>query len=163
MILILCLLTCFFGNAQIVTYSPSSNIKDSNLYIFSSPYYKVELVQENISKNSFVYAMNAMHTTNNSKSTSWVNFSFEGTIKVKVTVLHKEVDFAQVLPRSSHIKVDVLDSETIQFELSKAGHYSVEFEKGIFIEHPLLIFANPLETDVPSKNDENVIYFGAGF
>ena len=82
---------------------------------------------------------------------------------VKVTVLHKEVDFAQVLPRSSHIKVDVLDSETIQFELSKAGLYSVEFEKGIFIEHPLLIFANPLETDVPSKNDENVIYFEAGF
>ena len=54
MILILCLLTCFFGNAQIVTYSPSSNIKDSNLYIFSSPYYKVELVQVNKTRGESV-------------------------------------------------------------------------------------------------------------
>ncbi|RXP62729.1 hypothetical protein EC396_03150 [Lutibacter sp. HS1-25] len=163
LIFLVIILRCFFVNAQIVTYQPSSNISNDNPYIFSSPYYKVQISQNNEIKDVFVYAMNAMHITNNSKSTSWVNFSFEGTIKVKVTVLKKNVDFAQVLPRKANISVAIIGENSIEFEISKDGYYSVEFEKGIFIEHPLLIFANPLEKDVPKKNDPNVIYFEAGY
>ncbi|WP_445725635.1 hypothetical protein [Flavobacterium sp.] len=151
------------ASAQIVTYQPSSNINSGNSYIFSSPFYKVQISQNNEIKDVFVYAMNAMHTTNNSKSTSWVNFSFEGTINVKVTILNNKVDFAQVLPRSFNIDVQKNDENSIEFEISKEGHYSVEFEQGIFIEHPLLIFANPLEKDVPKKDNPNVIYFEAGY
>ena len=153
----------FVSNAQVVTYKTSTNITDSNKNIFPSPYYKVEILQNKKENDVFVYAMNAMHTTNNSKSTSWVNFSFEGTVKIRVTILKGEVNFAQVLPRHSNIAIQIINESTIEFNVSKAGHYSVEFEKGIFIEHPLLIFANPLEKDIPNKTDKNVIYFDDGY
>jgi polygalacturonase len=151
------------AQCQIITYKPSSNIQDNNPYIFKSPYYKVELFQESIKREVFVYSMNAMHTTNNSKSTSWVNFSFEKEILVKVTILNKEVDFSQVIPKSANIKTKLESKNTISFKFEKAGQYSVEFEKGIFIEHPLLIFANPLEKNIPKKGDKNVVYFEAGY
>ncbi|MHB0755145.1 glycoside hydrolase family protein [Polaribacter sp. M15] len=151
------------SNSQIVTYKAAPNISDNNPYIFESPYYKVELSQNAVKKPTFVYGMNAMHTTNNSKSTSWVNFSFDGEVTVKVTVLYKQIDFAQILPRSSNIAITILDKNTISFSIKKPGHFSVEFEKGIFIEHPLLIFANPLEKNTPKKEDKNVVYFEAGF
>jgi len=28
--------------------------------------------------------------------------------------------------------------------------------------HPLLIFANPIEADIPQRNDPNIIYYGPG-
>jgi Glycosyl hydrolases family 28 len=157
------LLYCLLAKAQIVTYEMPSNVKGNNEYIFSSPYYKVELIQENKVVPSNVFVMNAMHVTNNSKSTSWTNFSFQGTIKVRVILLKSKVNFVQVLPRISNIKVQIINDTTIEFELAKAGHYSVEFEKGIFIEHPLLLFANPLEENIPNRNEKNVIYFEPGF
>ncbi len=157
------LLYCLQTNAQIVTYEKSSNVNDKNEFVFSSPYYEVALIQGNEVVSTPVYAMNAMHVTNNSKSTSWTNFSFEGTIKVRVVLLKSKVNFVQVLPRIANTKVQIINDTTIEFEITKAGHYSVEFEKGIFIEHPLLLFANPLEVGVPKKGDPKVIYFEPGF
>lgn len=157
------LLYCLQSNAQMVTYTMPPNGKEKNDYFFSSPYYKVELIQNNEVVNTNVYAMNAMHVTNNSKSTSWTNFSFQGTTKVRVILLKSKVNFVQVLPRISNTKVQIINDTTIEFEITKAGHYSVEFEKGIFIEHPLLLFANPLEKNIPNRGDKNVIYFEPGF
>ena len=154
---------CLQANAQIVTYEKSSNVNDKNEFIFSSPYYKVALIQGSEVLDTPVYAMNAMHMTNNSKSTSWTNFSFDGTIKVRVFLLKSKVNFVQVLPRIANAKVQIVNDTTIEFEITKAGQYSVEFEKGIFIEHPLLLFANPLEVGIPKKGDSNVIYFEPGF
>ncbi len=155
--------SALLGFSQIETYQPSSNINDNNPYIFSSPYYKVELSQGNLVKESFVYAMNAMHNTNNSKSTSWINFSFKKPVNVKVTVLYKDIDFSQVLPRKLNIVTEKVTERSVEFTITETGHYSVEFEEGIVIEHPLLIFANPLEEDVPNKMDEDVIYFESGY
>ena len=52
--------------------------------------------------------------------------------------------------------------EVIEFELSKPGHFSVEFDEGIRIDHPMLIFANPKETEIPDPDAPGVVYFGAG-
>jgi polygalacturonase len=106
--------------------------------------------------------MNALHKTNVSKTTAWVNFSFSGKITVKVTKLQGKIDFCQVLPRSKNIQVTTQNNQ-VSFDITQQGHYSVEFQKGIVIDDPLLIFANPLETNVPEKGDPNVIRFEDGY
>ena len=46
------------------------------------------------------------------------------------------------------------------FELTRPCNVSVEVNGDIF--HNLHLFANPLETDVPDKNDPDVLYYGPG-
>jgi hypothetical protein len=160
--ILFCLLLISYHSAfsEVQTYSVPTEISKGNAFIFPSKEYKVELVQDKVF-SPFVYTMNAMHITNVSKTTGWVNFSFSGKVKVRVTKLNGNIEFCQVLPKSKNVKVGITGS-VVEFELSEAGHYSVEFQKGIIIDHPLLIFANPLETDFPTKNDPNTIYFGDG-
>jgi hypothetical protein len=160
--ILFCLLLISYHSAfsEVQTYSVPTEISKGNAFIFPSKEYKVELVQDKVF-SPFVYTMNAMHITNVSKTTGWVNFSFSGKVKVRVTKLNGNIEFCQVLPKSKNVKVGIIGS-VVEFELSEAGHYSVEFQKGIIIDHPLLIFANPLETDFPTKNDPNTIYFGDG-
>ncbi len=160
--ILFCLLLISYQSAfsEVQTYSVPTEVSKGNAFIFPSKEYKVELVQDKVF-SPFVYTMNAMHITNVSKTTGWVNFSFSGKVKVRVTKLNGNIEFCQVLPKSKNVKVGITGS-VVEFELSEAGHYSVEFQKGIIIDHPLLIFANPLETDFPTKNDPNTIYFGDG-
>jgi hypothetical protein len=160
--LLLLMLSSSFIKAQIVTYKPSQNISANNPYIMPSTEYKVELIQNGDIVSAFVYQMNAMHTTNNSKTTAWVNFSFSDRVTVRVTPLNFNPEYCAVLPASKQISTRKTN-KSIEFDIDKPGHYSVEFEKGVYIEHPLLIFANPMETNIPDEGDKNVIYFGPGY
>lgn len=162
-LLFLLFLTSVSVHAQLVTYPAAPNITEDNRFIYPSPYYKVELIQKNKSVDDFVYCMTPMHTTNNSKSTSWVNFSFEGEVKVKVTNLVHPIDHLEVLPKRAGISIEKENDSVAVFTIHKPGHYSIEFEEGVFVDHPLLVFANPLEENVPDKNDPNVIFFEPGY
>lgn len=154
------IIACQSALAEVQTYLVPAEISKGNAFIYPSKEYKVELIQDK-TYQPFVYTMSAMHTTNVSKTTGWVNFSFSGKVKVQVTKVNGNIEFCQILPKNKNVKVEI-KGNVLEFELSEPGHYSVEFLKGIVIDHPLLIFANPLETDVPSKNDPNTIYFGDG-
>ncbi|MEM9986590.1 MAG: hypothetical protein AAF804_15975, partial [Bacteroidota bacterium] len=158
----LTLLLTSLMDAKVVTYPATPNIRSDNPYIAPSTQYRVELIQGNQTLEVFTYQMQAMHRTNNSLTTAWVTFSFDGSVEVRVTPLGQSVDFAQVLPRSAAIEVQKLPG-SIRFTLDRPGHYSVEFEPGIRIAHPLLIFANPLESSPPDTTEEDLIYFGPGF
>ena len=150
--------------AQVKVYKPAINISAQNVNIFPSKQYKISLFQHGVEYSSFVYCMNAMHTTNNSKTTAWTNFSFENVLTIRIEVLEKEnINYVNVLPSSKSIEVRRIGNRSIEFEISEPGQYSVEFEKGILIEHPLLLFANPIEIEIPAKENENVIYFENGY
>ncbi len=162
-ILKMIVLGCFMHvQAQVITYPPTANMVDGNTYIHPSKDYKVSLLQNGKITKDFTYCMKAQHETNNSKNTSWNNFSFAGSVTVVVERLKDSVDFAQVLPRSANIKIKKENSNTVSFTLDKPGHYSVEFERGIVINYPLLLFANPLEEDIPDPADPGVVYFKPG-
>lgn len=160
-IVLLLSLLCFHTKAQVLVHNPCEQIAKGNKYLMPSSEYKVEVWQNGKMQNAFVHSMDAMHSTNNCKTTAWVNFSFAGKVKIKVYKLKGNAKECYVLPQSSKIK-PILKKGFIEFEITKSGHYSVEFEKNIFIEHPLFIFANPLETNIPSPKDSNVVYFADG-
>lgn len=114
---------------------------------------------------SFVYQALARKTdTNREVDTSWTSLSFRGRITVSVTNLAAEgATGCLVRPASAGI-VTGFSANTCTFSVSRPGHLSVEFLPNVHnpVLHPMLVFANPPEVDVPSPGDPNVRYFGPG-
>lgn len=148
--------------AKVITYSPPAEIqKNRTEFMASSRHYQVEVVQDGRVTPCFVYEMQALQYTNVSKTTAWAQFDFEGPVTVRVTRLEAPVKFCQVLPSSKNITVRK-EGNRVEFDLERPGQFSVEFQQGVRIDHPLLIFADPLEKNVPSPDDPGVIYFKPG-
>ncbi|MDO9635231.1 MAG: hypothetical protein Q7J05_09410 [Paludibacter sp.] len=90
------------------------------------------------------------------RSISWTNFSFEGSIRVEVTVLNQQKVpvkglGVRILP-SRHQIQPVVEDNVVSFTLDKPGQFSVEIgEEGY--KNGLMIFANPPETNIPDEHD----------
>ncbi len=132
----------------------------------ASDQYRVTVQQLHGPQPSFVYQALARKTdTNKEADTSWTSFSFAGFVIVKVTQLQPTAATGcLVRPESARI-TSVLIGHTCVFGLTKAQNLSVEFtpQAGAYVTHPMLVFANPPETDTPpATGDPNVLYFGPG-
>jgi hypothetical protein len=69
------------------------------------------------------------------------------------------LDNLVIRPQSLGLKPTMNDDGTFSIAVDKPCQFSVEYDGRL---HPLLIFVNPLETDVPNEGDDNVIYYGPG-
>ena len=89
---------------------------------------------------------------------SFANFDMSGSVVVRITS-KRSLRNVVIRPQSYGIKPRPEDDHTISFTLERPLKLSVEPDgrKG-----PLLLFANPIETDAPKAGDENVVYFGPG-
>ena len=88
-------------------------------------------------------------------------FDFEGTVEITVTVPDIDIETVTVRPSAYNIKPLVNRKDhTVTFYVSEPDAYTVEFNNQV--ERAVHIFANPLETDVPDFEDENVKYIGPG-
>jgi len=92
-------------------------------------------------------------------SYSFVQFDFSGTVNVKVHAPNRVLKRTIILPLSKRVKFSAVDANTITITLNKPCQLSVEPEGK---RQPLLIFANPLEENVPKQGDPNILYFGPG-
>ncbi|HWR18633.1 MAG TPA: glycosyl hydrolase family 28 protein [Clostridia bacterium] len=88
-------------------------------------------------------------------------FDFEGTVKIDIQMpgLDKDIESATVLPTAAGIVPEVKDNH-VSFTISEPGQYTVVYNGSV--NKATHIFANPLETDIPDKEDPNVIYIGPG-
>jgi len=93
---------------------------------------------------------------------SFAYFDFSGHAEVRVTHNRVHVQVAEVRPFSCHIypRINKQATDTFTFTLDRPLNLSIEVNGDRL--HNLHLFANPLETDVPSATDTNVIYFGPG-
>jgi hypothetical protein len=89
---------------------------------------------------------------------SFSYFDFSGEVKIKITSLKKSLDKLVIRPLSASA-VTKVDGNTVTFTINKPCKLSIEPDGRL---EPLLIFANPLEINLPKKDDPNVIYFGPG-
>ena len=129
--------------------------------IFASDQYSVKVEQGGTQHDSFVYLCNSQQETNRSKTTSYTTFSFSGAVTVVVTRLKgtQPIKTCAILPSSFGIE-PIISGNTVTFKLERPRKISVEFDDEII--HPMLVFADALETDKPNVNDPNVIYYGPG-
>ena len=124
-----------------------------------SPHYRVEVEQAGHRSEVFVYVSAAQWKTNASQDAAWAPFAFSGQVTVRVTKSNGAFSRCRVLPSSRGIKTRVA-GRTAEFTLDRPGQFAIEFDESI--EHPLLVFADPPETDIPAREDPNVIWFGPG-
>lgn len=84
------------------------------------------------------------------RSIHWGHFSFQGKVKVTVQV-NKDIEGKEikVYPSRHDIKVNKQDANCFSFMLDRPGQFSVEIGEDGYKEG-LLIFADPMETDVPA-------------
>ncbi|MBN1360386.1 MAG: hypothetical protein JW993_07335 [Sedimentisphaerales bacterium] len=89
---------------------------------------------------------------------SFANFDMSGPVVVRITSA-RSLRQTVVRPTSAGVKPVVEDDHTLALTLQKPCKLSIEPDgkKG-----PLLLFANPLQTDAPKPDDANVVYFGPG-
>lgn len=86
-------------------------------------------------------------------------FGADGLVKVEITANMVNVEDVEVLPKVKEYPHWIEDGNIVLYvsEGDKAG-VVINGDK----EHPLFIFVHGLETDKPSKDDPNVVYFEAG-
>jgi len=89
---------------------------------------------------------------------AFANFDLSGQIVVRVAC-KRSLRNVVIRPESAGIRPIVEGDHTLTFTLDGPRKLSVEPDgkKG-----PLLLFANPLETDPPKPDDPDVVYFGPG-
>ncbi|MDF2542526.1 MAG: hypothetical protein K0S47_2244 [Herbinix sp.] len=88
-------------------------------------------------------------------------FDFEGIANIEVSVPNIELETVLISPISAGIEpvIDAVNHK-VSFTVTDPGTYTLTFNDSP--SRALHIFANPLETEVPSEDDENVIYIGPG-
>ena len=92
------------------------------------------------------------------RSISWVNFSFDKEVTVEVKVL----DTGKVPVDASNVKIlptrygiiPSVNGNVVTFTMAKPGQCSVEIGANGY-KNGLMIFANPMETDVPDPAKDN--------
>jgi len=89
---------------------------------------------------------------------SFANFDMSGPVVIRVTS-ERSLRNTVIRPQSAGVRMTVVDDHTLSLSLDRPCKFSLEPDgkKG-----PLMLFANPLETDTPKEGDPNVVYFGPG-
>jgi len=85
-------------------------------------------------------------------------FDMQGSVDISISY-KSPVTAARLLPETSGIKLST-NGSTVRFTLSNPQNLTLEVNHDLV--HSLHIFANPMETNAPSPNDPNVVYFGPG-
>lgn len=93
----------------------------------------------------------------------YVYFDFdEDGYQVIEVVTNYDFTSVEIQP-SRHNITPVFGGHTIRFEITEPGQYFVKTNgdntNGNTSDNNLYIFANPKETDIPDKNDPNVVWF----
>ncbi|MEG2820740.1 MAG: hypothetical protein RR868_08330, partial [Muribaculaceae bacterium] len=83
--------------------------------------------------------------------------SFAEAVEIRVTKLNGNFKSAEIRPKSFFIEGNKVDN-TLTFTMNKPQKVSVEFDGDRW--NNLFIFADNVETNIPDKNDENVLWYG---
>jgi len=111
----------------------------------------------------FVYEVNVNHRrefawTNDFEKNAVAYFDFEGRANVEISTADS-VNAVKVSPLDYEI-TPTFSGTTINFTIEQPANYVIEINGNS--NKVIHLFANPLEIDVPSEDDENVIYLAPG-
>ena len=92
------------------------------------------------------------------RSIHWAKFSFGSPITVRVRVNNTTLvpmGTVRILP-SRHGVTSTTSGDVVTFTITEPGQYSVEIGTNGY-KNGLILFADPLETDIPDKSDPNCL------
>ena len=94
-----------------------------------------------------------------SKQSSMAYFDFCGSVDVSVTSIDRPIQSVVVRPLSYGIVPEV-QANTLTFTLTQPRNLVIQIDDDIF--DVLHLFSNTIDTNAPSPDDPNVIYYGPG-
>ena len=89
---------------------------------------------------------------------SFANFDTSGPVSVRI-VSKRSLRETVIRPQTAGVELKVEDDHTLILKLRGPRKLSIEPDGK---KRPLLLFANPLQRDLPKPDDPGVIYFGPG-
>jgi hypothetical protein len=98
------------------------------------------------------------HSADYFDTAAFAYFDMQGKVTITVTI-PGEVTSAKILPASAAINA-VLNKHTVSFTLTQPRNLTIEIN-GEYVQS-LHLFANPIETNIPRRDDPDVIFFGPG-
>lgn len=134
------------------------------LSIRSSTAYSVTVIQEGQRYESFVYQIQAQETRDwRHNVCSFTTFSFSEPVVIEVKKLNGAwINSCRVYPSSYGITPELVGYNTVRFSVARPMKKMAVIFNDNWTTHPLLVFADPLETNAPQPGDADVIYFGPG-
>lgn len=88
-------------------------------------------------------------------------FDFAGSADIEITVPNQDLEKVTISPLHYGIEPEIdREHHTVSFSVKEPDTYTVQFNDRP--ERAVHIFANPIETEIPDFEDENVIYVGPG-
>lgn len=157
----LALLSCETKTSVFVYPDPTAGNDTLNI---TSHKYKVEIVQNGKAFRSFVYQSENQMTAERHRDimtdfNHWTTFSFSDPVQIRITKTDGTIKSASIHPSRFNIEPE-LSGSTMTFTINKPQKLFVNIEGEE--EHPLFIFADEPETNIPLKEDENVLWFEPG-
>jgi hypothetical protein len=137
----------------------------------ASSLYRVDVLQDGQTYSSFVYEVRSLDPdwrgvgdeNIHPNVFSFTTFSFFGPVTVEVTKLAGDpITSCRIYPSSYEIMAEIVAPNKVRFAIERPMKKMAVIFNGDWTTHPLLVFADPLETNVPHPGDPGVIYFGPG-
>lgn len=127
-----------------------------------SPKYQVTILQKGRTVDSFVYADSNKFEKQRNIMTDWnhwTTFSFSDPITIRVKSLAGDIPSATIYPLARNIQ-PAIKGDAIEFKLKNPAKLYIAIPG--MEEDPLFIFADAPETNIPNRNDPNVVWFAPG-
>ncbi|MDD2961936.1 MAG: glycosyl hydrolase family 28 protein [Muribaculaceae bacterium] len=86
--------------------------------------------------------------------------TFANPVKVRITKRSGRFQSVGIRPLSKNITSEKINDNTTEFVLKSPTKISIEFDGDRY--NNIFLFAGKEETDIPNKDDENVLWYGAG-
>lgn len=129
------------------------------LYSMHNDDYTVQVRLDGEDEWHDLYEYNVQVDMDTKSNASMVHFDFEGKVDVRVKVNNGMIHDVKIRPLSKNIEYQT-EQNIIDFSLDRPAKLSLEVNGDRL--HNLHIFTNPIETNIPSPNDPDVIWFGEG-
>lgn len=158
---LLLIIQSFVLTAQVWTYSYPESIVNSNGSNHSrSGFISVEVEQGGQSHSAYVMYDKNQEPSGNlalNSDNHWTNFSMKGSVTVRITRLDSyDITSCKIFPSKKGIQ-PIVDGKTASFTINDSQlPLQLYVELNNMGKNAIFIFADPEETDVPSKTDENV-------
>jgi hypothetical protein len=156
------LFVLFFSavTAQVKIF-PNPDPQNSSVYHLQSAVFKVQIIQNGRAVESYVYSSktNFENPTLQTDFNHWTTFEFNKQIEVCVTRLDGDIREAKIYPARLNI-IPSINKNELRFSLLKPCKLFIDIAS--MEEHPLFLFADEIEKNIPLKVDKNVIWFEAG-
>ncbi|SEO91074.1 Glycosyl hydrolases family 28 [Mucilaginibacter gossypiicola] len=144
------------AKAQIITYkAPESNLVNHTIKV-DVRQGKGNWLPVDVYKANVAARFDAQQII---KKTAFSYFDCSGPVRLRVKLNQGVIKDVRIRPANYGIKPEV-KGDFIEFELNPSQYVSLEVNGNIF--ENLQIFANPIETNRPTKNDAQTLYFGPG-